>query len=78
MATKKKLRKKLRHQKTTHILEMSDIHVQLDKTKYALTFAEARASQLTFENEMLQEIVDRLTKETSNKEETVIHEMPNS
>lgn len=69
MSKKKKLRKKLHKQRITHLLAVSDLNIELDKVKYALTFAEARASQLKFENDMLSEMVERLAKEPANEEQ---------
>jgi hypothetical protein len=75
MTTKKKLKRKLRRQKTTHRLTVSDLNVELDKVKYSLTFAEAKVSQLAYENELLQAMVCRLTKQSNEKQS---NEMPNS
>jgi hypothetical protein len=68
MTTKKKLKRKLRRQKTAHILTVSDLNIELDKVRYSLTFAEAQVSQLQYQNELLQAMIDRLTQEP-NKEE---------
>lgn len=56
--TKKKLRRKMRKQKTTHLLAMSDLQIELDKLRYSLTFAEAKAGELAHRNERLEEELD--------------------
>ena len=66
--TKKKLKRKLRRQRTTHLLTVSDLNIELDKVKYSLTFSEAQVSQLKYQNELLQAMIDRLTEESSKKE----------
>ena len=66
MTTKKKLKKKIRKQKTAHLLEMSDLHIQLDKLKYAITFAEARASQLAFQNKKLVAQLNEINNNSTN------------
>jgi hypothetical protein len=48
---------------------VSDLNIELDKVKYSLTFAEAQVSQLKYQNELLQAMIDRLTQEP-NKEES--------
>jgi hypothetical protein len=68
MTSKKKLKRKLHKQRIRHLLTVSDLNIELDKVKYSLTFAEARASQLAYENSMLQELVKRLTQEIPDEE----------
>ena len=78
MKSKKKLKRKLRKQNITHRLEVSDLVIQLDNVKYSLTFAEARASQLVFENDMLQALVNDLTKKEIQNENNKDKEVSNS
>lgn len=46
MASKQKLKRKLRKQKTRHLLEVSDLHIQLDKAKYDAMFHSVKVSTL--------------------------------
>ena len=69
MTSKKKLKRKLHKQRIRHLLTVSDLNIELDKVKYSLTFAEAQVSQLKYQNELLQAMIDRLTQEP-NKEES--------
>lgn len=68
MSSKKKLKRKLHKQRITHLLAVSDLNIELDKVKYSLTFTESKVSQLSYQNELLQAMVDRLTKETPSEE----------
>lgn len=68
MSSKKKLKRKLHKQRITHLLAVSDLNIELDKVKYSLTFTESKVSQLSYQNELLQAMVDRLTKETTSEE----------